>query len=249
MDMITLAMAKKYTDEQRLGYSAYDIASEVHYNGVNEDKEIIPGEALGVSGAYAYASPDVFTGGVPVKVVCVKGGVDLFEASNLRVEVSNDGIWMLLGDIFGENRMLALSFGNNVAQLIGVSAGTYVWREAINDKVCWAGDITGYFTETIHPIDPKFIPGAVLPVVELTTEPTEKGAPLTEAESAMMDEAAAKGMPAVIKYPMGDAMSACIFIYAATEATNRRTFMVGLGASIIQLMNLGEGWVFLMTNG
>lgn len=40
--------------------------------------------------------------------------------------------------------------------------------------------------KTIVPIDPKFLPGVCLPVVEFTTEPTEDGAPLTAEEAAIV---------------------------------------------------------------
>lgn len=60
-------------------------------------------------------------------------------------------------------------------------------------------EINGVLTETIHPIDPKFLPGAVVPVVELTTEPAAEGATLTAEESAMMEEVFATGLPFVLK--------------------------------------------------
>lgn len=64
---------------------------------------------------------------------------------------------------------------------------------------------TGYTEdETIHPIDPKFLPGVCLPVVELTTMPADHDAleanPLTADENAMMNEVTKTGMPFVLKY-------------------------------------------------
>lgn len=64
------------------------------------------------------------------------------------------------------------------------------------------------FTETIHPIDPKYIPqipaeklpGAVLPVVELSTIPTVEGAQLTEMEVAAIK--ATEGMPFIGKFQL-----------------------------------------------
>lgn len=53
-------------------------------------------------------------------------------------------------------------------------------------------------TELIHPIDPKYIPGAVLPVVEMTTVPTAGGTPLTEAEAAAID--ALNGKPCIVVF-------------------------------------------------
>ena len=186
MDFITLAMAEKYTEAQRLGYSAYEIASRVGYSGVGSGQEVIPGEVLGASGSYVYVSSEVFTGGVVLSAKGEKSGGDTFEISNLRIEVSDDGIWMLFGDLMGD-RLLALSFGNATAQVIGVSAGTYVWKEEISGADYWLGDLFGYFTETIHTIDPKFIPGAVLPVLDLTSMHSEEPVQLNATEAATMD--------------------------------------------------------------
>lgn len=48
------------------------------------------------------------------------------------------------------------------------------------------------------PIDPKYIHGAVLPVVELSTVPTAEGTPLTEAEAAAID--ALNGKPCIVVF-------------------------------------------------
>lgn len=53
--------------------------------------------------------------------------------------------------------------------------------------------------ETLHPIDPKYLPGVCLPVVEIATLPTADGAVLTEAESAVLNEVAALDIPIVMK--------------------------------------------------
>ena len=42
-------------------------------------------------------------------------------------------------------------------------------------------------TETIHPIDPKFLPGVCLPVVEITTSHVQEATPLNEVDSATME--------------------------------------------------------------
>lgn len=52
-------------------------------------------------------------------------------------------------------------------------------------------------TETIHPIDPKFIPGVVLPVVELETGVTFEGSMLTPEDAEKMD--ALNGAPFLAK--------------------------------------------------
>lgn len=79
------------------------------------------------------------------------------------------------------------------------SPGTYVrkYRGAASSVFGWTSEIK---LETIHPIDPKFLPGVCLPVVELTTQPTAEGAPLTAEESANVQAALAMGVPCVVKF-------------------------------------------------
>ena len=53
-------------------------------------------------------------------------------------------------------------------------------------------------TETIHPIDPKYLPGVCLPLLELSTEPTTEGAELTEEEVAAIN--ALNGAPCILQF-------------------------------------------------
>lgn len=61
------------------------------------------------------------------------------------------------------------------------------------------------FADTIHPIDPKYIPGAVLPVVELSTEIHEDSnnaiysVSLTSEETILTENTCAAGVPFVLK--------------------------------------------------
>lgn len=56
-------------------------------------------------------------------------------------------------------------------------------------------------TETIHPIDQKYLPGVCLPVVELSTT-FENGASYTAEENAKLKEVWESGTPAIIKCPV-----------------------------------------------
>lgn len=111
-----------------------------------------------------------------------------------------------------------------------------------------------YATETIHPIDPKFIPGAVLPVVELTTPPTEEGAPLTEAECAILDEVYATGMPVVVRFvaavsEVGTAQYGAVF--TQTNIFGSKALAFDGGGIIFQLLDINENtpWTFKMVEG
>lgn len=54
--------------------------------------------------------------------------------------------------------------------------------------------------EIVHPIDPKYLPGAVLPVVELETVIRQEGTTLAEVDCAKLDEIANSFLPAILKF-------------------------------------------------
>ena len=60
------------------------------------------------------------------------------------------------------------------------------------------------FAETIHPIDPKFLPGVCLPVVEITSAVYDgsANAVLTEGESAELDSACASSTHVIVNVPI-----------------------------------------------
>lgn len=64
------------------------------------------------------------------------------------------------------------------------------------------GQVTLDFGATIHPIDPKYLPGVCLPVVEITSAeyPTDSTlVTLSETENMAFDKAALEGIPCVVK--------------------------------------------------
>lgn len=81
--------------------------------------------------------------------------------------------------------------------------GAYTIDWTSEPNRCYVSQIV---TEVIHPlpdwaipqIPASKLPGAVLPVVELETEPTAEGTPLTEAEAAAID--ALNGKPCIVVF-------------------------------------------------
>jgi hypothetical protein len=99
--------------------------------------------------------------------------------------------------------------------------------------------------ETIHPIDPKFLPGVCLPVVELTTQPTEEGATLTDAENARMDAAAESETPIVVRFDYGGASFAIQFYRVTAEGIPMYcSDIVVLGTKVLATIVKEEGWFF-----
>lgn len=215
MDAVTLAMAKKYTDSQRLGYSAYETFDQVSFDGNIADRATIPGEALGLSGTFVHASDSVFDGGVAHKANVYTQNHWNYNVKNLRVDKSDDGIWFLFGElvasgvIYEGERLLAMSFGAAFADALGCPAGTYVWTDTIEGICLYVGVFEGSFTETIHPIDPKFLPGVCLPVVELPAETME----FDTKNSAVLDYCAEQCIPAILNLTSGGTKTSALMLF------------------------------------
>lgn len=105
-------------------------------------------------------------------------------------------------------------------------------------------------TETIHPIDPKYLPGVCLPVVELTTEPTVgTSASLTADESAKLDEVVTLKTPIVLNfvYPdMGEMSCVCFYMASANGFVHHFSF----GNTMTLIVGYGDGaWYTSLTEG
>lgn len=104
--------------------------------------------------------------------------------------------------------------------------------------------------ETIVPIDPKYLPGVCLPVVELTTMPTEEGAALSESESAAVQAAFDTGMPCVIKCTIHEdsvaQKTSSVFQHAQlTFSDGELSMFARADAGYIHQVVLNDGtWVF-----
>lgn len=103
--------------------------------------------------------------------------------------------------------------------------------------------------ETIHPIDPKFLPGVCLPVVEIATQPTDEGAPLTAEESAKMDEVAAMGLPIVCRVKIDDEASITAVLLMMKSETGTAYSCVLEGASQLSIVNINGSWAIAMVGG
>lgn len=125
---------------------------------------------------------------------------------------------------------------------IGASPGTY----ATQNEWYYVSRIE--VTETTTPIDPKYLPGVCLPVVELTTAPTEQGAQMSAEESAKLDEALALGLPIAVKGTMPDGTYAS-GVYSFGYSQGVPVFAsVAPGFTIAMMKHPGYGWIAIMNN-
>ena len=185
MDILTLSMAKAYSDEK----GGYTEKKTLTNDGNNEGKESL--DAVDIPTVRIVEVIDPYT--ITEVTMLYNGETLVFPKDQLVVTEHNDCETSVSVD--GNIGVLILEENNNY----GASAGTYV-ASAMEIGVC----VTRIETETIHPIDPKYLPegiGGGLPVVELTTR-LATGVTLTEEESAALTAVYESEVPvAVVKAP------------------------------------------------
>lgn len=101
----------------------------------------------------------------------------------------------------------------DIADLMGLEIGVYVAYFEDTENGFFTEKVE--FTETIHPIDQKYLPGVCLPVVELSTLLDFDGVELTAEESAALDKAV--GLPCIIKTELAGQPITAAFFYTASE--------------------------------
>ena len=104
------------------------------------------------------------------------------------------------------------------------------------------------FGETTTPIDPKYLPGVCLPVVELSTEPgVGSGAKLTSTECAALNDAFNDQMPIVCKCSlMGITLSVPMLYVNSPSTSSGYMGMSGVGDISLTLQDDGA-WTALFT--
>lgn len=233
MDAITLTLAKAYADSQRVAYT--ETPAPITFNGDASGKTV---NDFGVK--IIDEIVDVTT--VTSVEVMRNGTLYSFGKESLSVSVSPDGTvaYLLCADM--EDAIV-------VATVVG--DGTYLF---------YTGD-TVYctkvnFAETIHPIDPKYLPGAVLPVVELSEATTaallENGtASANENECAILTAVSAKPTPIIVNLSLE---GVTMFSFLANRTFDASLDYYGMVAEGVQIsvaqVNDGDGWVlYLLTSG
>ena len=214
MDLITLAMTKAYTDQkvsslEQSGQAGCVETKIITYDGNGEKIDL-----LGDERTFAKISDN------PVDFTGAKRAVmyDRDRARTYPVDIM----------VGGEAGMIAVADGNgelifavSVSQdnEFGIAPGVYMFDGSITTNSSeaseWAFYCASIELETIHPIDPKFIPGAVLPVVELETELAFTSSVSTTSLSVADSE------------KISNALSTCdAFLCSARALSNRLTILV-----------------------
>ena len=211
MDLIDINQAvsrmKRYTDSQRIAY--VEGQKTITFDGNSDGKECIS-ELLLVKVSdlvYDLSKATFVTQRLP-------SGEDVAIEASAFDFVTEDGMRALVYN----DTVAVFSLTENTAGDYGVTCGTFV----LCTYETWISKVE--FAETIHPIDPKYLPGVCLPVVELTTTVANDAA-FTDEEKAALTSCL--GMPCVIKYngaaelfnyavddfPLFFSASGCLLVY------------------------------------
>lgn len=179
MDAVTLALAKAYTNSQRIAYIEpgkvlieHEIVSDEGLDFGLPLIDLVPGRKYTVT---------LFDG-----VESVSGE---YEAMEIRIEEENYHV-VYLGNpsIFG---------WEDNGELFLVASGKFGTEGEFGVVGALGGaidNITVETTETIHPIDPKFLPGAVVLETDLSAATA-----LSEADCTKLNDAVKAGLPITAK--------------------------------------------------
>lgn len=226
MDMITLALAKQYTDSQKLAYT--EGGGSLIWDGNTEGKEVYNENFVRVS------TKALDLNEIATVTLSENGEVTTIAASEGNVIVDN-GASLFIADV---PLIISVSVAGT-ADFAYFDVGTYLFTTPEADA--YVSSVT--FKETIHPIDPKYLPGVCLPVVELSTVIAESGTALTEAESAALTEAYESGLPIVCKFSQEDVIERGVFQWvSANDATG---YSMVSSSGIWILVKTDTGWVVI----
>lgn len=251
MDMLTLAMAKAYTNSQRLGYIEKDIIS---WNGDTTGKPEL-GEDIfrisdktfaadqveaviltGADGSFSRVTTDGCTMTHP------DGTVETSDVMKLEVIEETTGFvvlgWNGTQVIFAASVSVDLE-GNDAS----VEKGTYFAANVVGLENTYVSAVE--LKETIHPIDPKFLPGVCLPVVELSTTVANK-ATFTDAENAALSEAFNTKLPFVVhtNLSIGDiAVKDAVAVSQCGTMEGIGMIALVFGTTVLQLVERDGAWV------
>ena len=94
--------------------------------------------------------------------------------------------------------------------------------------------------DKITPIDPKYLPGVCLPVVEFTTDIFTNGATCTAEESAALTALAKTQMPVVAKVTMDSDVASILLCYQLFDGVE--TFMFSMLGIHLQMSQVNGEW-------
>lgn len=152
MDVVTLALAKQYTDNQRLAYA--EGQHLITWDGDEEGKFIIP---MGDNNSLVRVSENIIDLSKAVKVVS-KTIIDNETAGTQERTDFEFYSEYPLNSLDTSGGMLVMTCAEDADLGFGFTTlkGTYMMMGRFDSMKMFVSEIL--FAETIHPIDPKYIP-------------------------------------------------------------------------------------------
>lgn len=219
----TLAMAKAYSDKKG-GYT--ETSTKVLLNGEFEAQEF-------EDGAYA-----VWTGILDIRdgdkiSVTWNGKQYTCTAFDLDGMCGFGNLSLVGGDDTGEPFLYAPYAEDGVTTAAG-----FITLDMGNISI----SVT-CVNETVHPIDPKYLPGVCLPMVEISTIPAGVApVTLTAEESAVLEDLAATKLPIVLQLNGNDVIVTCVSGYTNMFGSDGFLGFLG-GASFIVMKDENGAWI------
>lgn len=205
MDIHTLALAKQYTDSQRLGHTE---EHKITWQGTVESyQNRVIYEEFGLKISDLTPAREALDG---AKITFFSPGLDVesmtlsFPAENV---VNETGVSLYYDD--GGDIIVVLEMADGSAE-----PGVYWQSYAVIQT--WLGSYIIVEYQTIHTIDPKYLPGVCLPVVEIADFNA-----ITETESSAISAAAEKKMPCVFVNTNPAAYMAAVLVFAEGDGTQQ----------------------------
>lgn len=241
MDMITLAMAKAYSDSKG-GYTKTH--SEVlTFDGNTDGKVVLPGSLIGWDEVDFVKVADQAIPGEVCGITLVQNGKNIHYNKN-QITVSDD---LLSFAIDGFDYVISVN--ESASANVGVDVGTYFAKYTDG-----SGYVSEVYTEseTIVPIDQKYLPGVCLPVVELSTT-FASGADLTEEEDKLLKAAWENDSPIVVKCAItlenggGYDYASAVWYKASVDIMSAFALSLGTKTLLIHSVDKGETWGCLVS--
>lgn len=189
MDIPTLAIANAYTDSQRLAY--VERTNPLTFDGNIAGKELDTSMEI----TMVRISDEVSDLNTVKKIVVMAHDGERMVAHEITegftVDDIGDGVYILF-----ENGTPWVAISHNGTYV------AYIGEETIVELYVSRVE----FAETIHPIDPKYLPGAVLPVVEITSDlgwtDTQTKTALNDADNATLTSTAQTSRNCICAVPV-----------------------------------------------
>lgn len=189
MDAITLAMAKAYSDSKG-GYARKDTKTLTWDGDTTNSENIFDTAVVKISDEIV----DLSTASA-VTLRMMDGGGETLAKNDFTV-FYEEGLQLLTYPL--DDKVLLVNVPVESENVFAPGLYATVFEDV------YRFESVTLVTETIHPIDPKYLPGVCLPVVEITSAeyPQSGTVALSAEESAALTAAASMNVGAVIRYTL-----------------------------------------------